>query len=145
VSTDSFSVNLTRMEKWFTSRPPPIRFGISIRCFWRPAKTTAVAPRESVFVVGLQLVSDPTGPFFPAPPFPFPDASGTVEPEMFAKLRLMTGRGPVTPTVLDRRPDALAGATSTMQAAATAMTRLTRSLPGSWTFLVTIVALSCCH
>jgi len=47
--------------------------------------------------------------------------------------------------VLDRRPDALAGTASTMQTATNAMTRLTRSLPGSWTFLVTIVAVAWCH
>jgi len=96
-------------------------------------------------VVGLQLVSDPTGPFFPAPAFPLPDRSGTLGPEVCAKSRSMIGCGPATPAVLDRRPDALAGTASTMQTATNAMTRLTRSLPGSWTFLVTIVAVAWCH
>src|SRR4029079_267002 len=48
-------------------------------------------------------------------------------PEMCAKSRSMIGCGPVTPAVLDRRPDALAGTASTMQTATNAMTRLTRS------------------
>jgi hypothetical protein len=51
----------------------------------------------------------------------------------------------VTPAVLDRRPDALAGTASTMQTATNAMTRLTRSLPGIVDVLVTIVALAWCQ
>jgi hypothetical protein len=40
-------------------------------------------------VPGLQGVSDPTAPFFPAPSLAFPDVSGTVEPEMCPKSRSM--------------------------------------------------------
>src|SRR5690242_13189157 len=109
------------MEKWFTSRLPD-RFGISMRSLCAPSMTTAGSPAVSVVVPGLQLVSDPTAPFLPAPSLAFPDASGTVAPEMCATSRSTMGLGGATASAPADEPPAIA---THVQAAASTIPRLT--------------------
>ena len=112
-----------------------------MRSFCVPSKTTAVFPCESVVVLGLQAVSDPTAPFFPAPSFALPDPSGTVAPEMFPKSRSMIGPAAGgAPAAAGWDPDAPGGNHDHMHAATSPMPRLTLALSSPSPALVTIVA-----